>query len=34
MILLFASPHCPYDSSTGAALCTRDTLELLTPRGH
>jgi O-methyltransferase len=32
--LLFAPPHCPYDSASGAALCTRDTLELLAPRGH
>lgn len=31
--LLFASTHCPLDPSSGAALATRDLLELLASRG-
>lgn len=31
--LLFASYHCFDDPSSGAALCTRDLFDLLTPRG-
>jgi hypothetical protein len=32
--LLFASYHCYVDPSSGAALATRDLLELLGPRGQ
>ncbi len=31
--LLFASYHCYFDPSSGAALSTRDLLELLARRG-
>jgi glycosyltransferase involved in cell wall biosynthesis len=31
--LLFGSYHCYWDRSSGAALCTRELLELLTQRG-
>ena len=33
MHLLFASIHCYHDPSSGAALCMRELLELLTARG-
>ena len=33
MRLLFASIHCYLDPSSGAALCTRELLELLAGRG-
>ena len=33
MRLLFSSIHCYLDPSSGAALCTRELLELLTARG-
>jgi hypothetical protein len=33
MHLLFASIHCYHDPSSGAALCTRELLELLAARG-
>ncbi|MBY0310736.1 MAG: glycosyltransferase [Phycisphaerales bacterium] len=32
--ILFASTHCYADPSSGAAICTRDVLELLTQAGH
>lgn len=32
--ILFASIHCYVDSSSGAAICTRDVLELLGAAGH
>src|SRR5207302_10124244 len=31
--LLFCSSHCYWDPSSGAALCTRELLELLAERG-
>src|SRR5437667_9913651 len=31
--LLFCSYHCYWDPSSGAALCTRELLELLAQRG-
>ena len=31
--LLFCSYHCYWDPSSGAALCTRELLELLAGRG-
>ena len=31
--LLFCSYHCYWDQSSGAALCTRELLELLAQRG-
>ena len=31
--LLFASIHCYLDPSSGAAICTRELLELLAARG-
>ncbi len=33
MRLLFSSIHCHLDPSSGAALCTRQLLELLAARG-
>ena len=33
MRLLFSSIHCYLDPSSGAALCTRELLELLAARG-
>ena len=33
MRLLFAAIHCYLDPSSGAALCTREQLELLAGRG-
>ena len=33
MRLLFSSIHCYLDLSSGAALCTREVLELLAARG-
>ena len=33
MCLHFSSIHCHLDTSSGAALCTRELLELLAARG-
>ncbi len=33
MRILFSSIHCYLDPSSGAALCTRELLELLAERG-